>query len=94
MPRPGEREGAEETRKRVDRMAEELKAEGYVFDLEESSSQFIIRVSGTEVHVTKWEKIPLDLDGDGKPEQTQLIEDYIRERIKELTGNDKGKKGS
>lgn len=87
MSAEGEKEGIEETRKKVARLVEELHAEGHEFELEETGEHFVVHLADRAIHVPKWEKIGLDLDHDGKIDRFEDIDDYLRLRITSPDGS-------
>ena len=66
-----------ELSKEIHEMAEDLKREGYEFELEETSDEFIIKLSGEhEFHLAKIDPFPY---AEGLPERS--LEEAIRDRI-------------
>lgn len=93
VPAGSSKERGKDTYKKVERLVQDLRAEGYVFDFEETNEHFVVRVPGTDAHVPKWETIPLDTDGDGKKDRDEDVTDYLRRRIIDLVEKSRAEAG-
>lgn len=88
---------SEETRKKVEKMVETLKKDGYQFGYEETPDEFILQIEregkdkGKRIHITK----VIGLDADAFPkmiENAVTNEDYFKEtdeKIEKLLENNK-----
>ncbi len=76
----GEKEGIEQTRKRVAALIEELRAAGHELELEETADNFVVGLKDRKLVFPKWEKVPARRH---EKDETVLIplEDLIRARV-------------
>ena len=72
-----QREELDALRKRVQKLTNELKNDGYVFKLEETSNEYLIKIGGRTTHILKAKELPWNSPGKTRMTMEEIIHETV-----------------